>query len=202
MPAPTANVVAGHRKEAFSDLHGVKVTANGDAWHGDPADLEYIFTPIEVHITNNSEHPLRLSYRDFQLSTSNGFRSYVLPPYKLTGSVTKYESVSPGFYSNRFLLAPYYAGYYPGFGVWSGPFAWDWGYYPAYYVWQQSLPTGDMVSKAVPEGVLDDGGRITGFLYFQKVPKGVASATLSFDLVDANTGRKLTTIHIPFTVKH
>lgn len=201
MPAPTANVVKNNQKEAFSDMRGVQVTADGDAWHGEPSDLGDVLAPVEIQITNNSGHPLRIRYREFQLLTSAGFRSYVLPPYKITGSITKYEPVSPGFYSSGFWLAPYYAPFYPGFGVWSGPFDWDWGYYPSYYVWQQSLPTGDMVSKAVPEGVLENGGSIQGFLYFQKIPKGVSGAILSYDLVDANTGKRFGTVHIPFTAR-
>jgi len=202
MPAPTANVLAGHPKEASSGVHGVELVANGDAWHGDPSDLERVLTPVEVTIENHSEHPLRFRYREFQLLTSNGFRSYVLPPYKISGSVTKYEPVSPGFYSNGFLLAPYYGGFYPGFGVWPGPFAWDWGYYPSYYVWQESLPTANMISKALPEGVLEDGGKVQGFVYFQKLPKDATGATLIYDLVDADTGQTFGTLHIPFTAKH
>jgi hypothetical protein len=51
----------------------------------------------------------------------------------------------------------------------------------------------------LPEGVLDNGGRITGFLYFGGLDHP-QSVSFTADLVDASTGAHFGRIVIPFDV--
>ncbi|MGZ3461836.1 MAG: hypothetical protein ACXU86_25365, partial [Archangium sp.] len=92
----------------------------------------------------------------------------------------------PGWYD------PWY-GYGPGF--------WGPGYYAPYY-WAppEPLPTRDMVRKALPEGTLDTGGTLSGFLYFQSVSPQEGRVTLQVRLVDARTGEQFGTLSVPFDV--
>ena len=63
---------------------------------------------------------------------------------------------------------------YPGLTTFAGPLMCDPFFYASYYprFVQLQLATGDMVQKALPEGALQPGGRMTGFLYFDNVDIG------------------------------
>ena len=62
-----------------------------------------------------------------------------------------------------------------------------------------------MVQKALPEGVLEPGGRMAGVLYFENVDIGDVNGDddmgrFSMDLVDASTTRAIGTISIPLEI--
>jgi hypothetical protein len=57
-----------------------------------------------------------------------------------------------------------------------------------------------MVALAVPEGTVQPGGELTGFLYFEEVPGDVPDALFTMELVNARTGEPIDTIEIPFRV--
>lgn len=204
VPAPTARTLANKHEVAVAQTAGVRMEADGKAWSGEPANLDAAIAPIKVSITNSSGRPLRIRYKDFSLASGVGFTAAALPPMKITGSVPgETVAVTSPFYGwSGYRLAPYYWPWYPGHSLWYGPFAWDFPYYTTYYAqWPVALPTEDMVRRAIPEGVLNSGGRVEGFLYFPQVPEGAEQATLSADLIDARTGQQFGTIEIPFDVK-
>jgi hypothetical protein len=58
-----------------------------------------------------------------------------------------------------------------------------------------------MVRQALPQGTLEPGGTVTGFLYFQDVSEREGSVTLQARLVDARTGEQFGTLSIPFGVR-
>jgi hypothetical protein len=63
------------------------------------------------------------------------------------------------------------------------------------------LPTADMIHKALPEGVLEPGGKVTGFLYFEDVKTDKNDkATFTTDLVNAATGEPVASIRIPIEI--
>ncbi len=205
VPAPTANTLVSNRDVAVARYAGVRIEADGKAWSGEPSNLESAIAPVRVTIRNYSGRPLRVRYADFTLTTATGFTSTALPPMKISGTLpSEPVAVTRPVYGWRgYWLAPYYSPWYPGYGLWNGPFAWDFPYYTTYWAqWPVALPTEDMISKAIPEGVVGDDGSIEGFLYFPQLPKGVERANLAAALVDARTGRQFGTITIPFEVKH
>jgi len=104
----------------------------------------------------------------------------------------------PGWHGAGWYDPWYGPGYGPGYGYYD-PF---WGPYASWY-WRpppEPLPTRDMLRNALPEGTLDTGGTVTGFLYFQNVSVREGSVTLQASLVDARTGEQFGTISIPFGV--
>jgi hypothetical protein len=66
---------------------------------------------------------------------------------------------------------------------------------------EEPLPTQDMVKRALPEGRLENGGTIAGFLYFQGVADRERQVILQAQLMDANTGEGLGELSIPFYVR-
>ena len=185
---------------------GVAVVARTDRWRGTPPDLNVVI-PLQTTIDNGSKQPLRVRYEEFRLVTDKDRRVPALPPFDIKGS----ESVPVGtvgaplapypYTYSGFFIAPYLHAYYPAFSPYTGPFAYDPFFYSTYYpaFAQIPLPTGDMVQKALPEGVLEPGGRITGFLYFQGLDHA-RTVRLVADFVNAKNDEKFGGISIPFEV--
>ena len=88
-------------------------------------------------------------------------------------------------------MAPYLSRFYSGLTLFAGPFVYDSFFYTSYYprFVQLQLPTGGTVQKALPEGVLQPGGRMTG---------DDDMGRFLMDLVDASTTRAIGTISIPW----
>jgi hypothetical protein len=197
---PAASIKTDHTGVVRSA--GVTVEASGK-WSGVPSDLPKFLTPARLTITNHSGVPILVRYRDFDLRSSTGVTFKALPPFQIRGTATQTVPVTaPGFAYSGFAIAPYYSPWYPGFGVWGGPFWYDWPYYSTYYAqWPVSLPTQDMIEQAIPEGVLDNGGEVSGYLYFHKVPSKAESADLYVKLINARTDQQFGVMGIPFLIK-
>lgn len=211
---------------AFTEAEGVRLVADGDAWRGTPSDLESIVTPVRVRIENQSGRPLRIAYEAFTLLGSSRFEYAALSPFELSGEGTAAVggsgqtgnvSLSLGVgVGSRWGFGPwrqggYGSGWYgphgPGwYDPWYGPGFYDpfWGGPYSSWYWRpppEPLPTRDMLRKALPEGTLDTGGTLTGFLYFQNVGEREGTVTLQARLVDALTGEQFGTLSIPFGVR-
>jgi hypothetical protein len=196
-PAPEARTVPGLARAAVDEDAGVEVIAVAGAWRGLPSELEDFVTPVLLTITNKSPRPLELRYEHFALLSRGGVRFAALPPFVVSG--VAYSPVDIVYPPMNFGLAPYLSPWYPGLSVWGGSFPYRAGYYGSYQTAYQrvSLPTGDMIQKGLPEGVLGPGGRITGFLYFEAL-EDVRHIDLVFDLIDATTEERFGRIDIPF----
>jgi hypothetical protein len=201
VPAPGAQPAPpGPGKGAVGTVDGVRVIARSDAWSGFPPHLDRV-TPILVTIENEGKTPLRIRYNEFTLIAPATGASYAaIPPFDIRG--TEVEPITTLGYSG-FWVAPYYAPYYPGLRPYYGAFPFDHYYYDQYFpAWIDiSLPTGDMVQKALPEGVLDPGGRVTGYLYFQNVKREERVVNFTAELMNASTGASFGTVRIPFEVE-
>lgn len=77
-----------------------------------------------------------------------------------------------------FRYAPYLSPYFIGAPIYGGRFATNPLYWDRYEPVMKtvSLPTVDMLRKALPEGVLEPGGRLDGFVYFEGVGAEVDGA--------------------------
>lgn len=200
---PQASVprAPGAQDVALADLAGVRVLVAGDAWKGDPSNLSDVFTPVHLTVENHSGKAVRIGYSDFALIGASGFRYAPIPPMLVRGVVTAPAPVAPRFYYNGFFVAEHYWPYYPGMARWTYPFPYDPLYYDQYYgYWQEPLPTRDMLAEALPEGAIQDGGRIAGFLYFQGVGKKEPRVNFEMNLVDASNGQAFGKVAIPFDV--
>jgi hypothetical protein len=87
--------------------------------------------------------------------------------------------------------------------VWASPYYYDPIYYDQYYTYWQTvnLPTAHMLRVALPDGVIQEGGSVSGFIYFERVSESVPSVRFEYQLTDATTGKTFGTINIPFVVK-
>jgi hypothetical protein len=203
VPDPQATVVPDNSKTAYDQADGVVVFVNGDAWKSNPRDLADVMTPIKVTVRNERQSRIRIGYKDFALKTSTGLSTNPLPPFSINAPGPSRTAVisSPGFFYDRFFVAPAYHRFYPGLATWGGGWALDPALSDQYYLeWQVPLPTEDMLRQAIPEGVLEPGGSVTGFLYFPKV-RDKGTVTFRASLPETPAGTQLAAIDIPLRVK-
>lgn len=198
LPAPGA-MSADNERAAVAEEAGVKAVVVG-RWSGYPSNLSDILTPVRVTLTNKSGHPVRLRYQEFGLTAPTGVRTAALPPFSVQRPARM--AIAPTYPYVGLWLAPPYAPFYPGIRRWHGPFAWNPGFYAqGYTYWEPSLPTRDMLLRALPEGVLAEGGEITGYLYFPRLSADQGTqVTFVFDLVHAESEAELGTVSVPLIV--
>jgi hypothetical protein len=201
-PGPdSAMAPVGPGEGTVASETGVRMVVRARAWQGDPETLESEMTPLFVEITNSSNHPLLVRYRDLQIHTNEGESFAALPPYDIDEDVTERLAVYDYSYAG-FRVAPYLANYYPRMHV-ADPYWWDGGYYdafvPAYR--RVRLPTQDMIRLALPEGVLEPGSKMSGFVYFEELDNDVTRVVLTTDLIDAKTRTRFGRIEVPFLAR-
>jgi len=201
VPAPGAQTLPGQPRVAEETVEGVRVQVDSAAWR--KGQLYEVLSPVRVTIENGSGRALRIAYGEFTLGDPSGFRLAALPPYQAAVADAAAGSVSapPGYVGSGFLVTPTSAHTYRGVLPWHGPIPYDPVYYNRWYGPSPvSLPNKELLRQGLPEGVLEAGGRLSGFLYFKDQPKGT---TLTFyaSLVEAETGQAFGTVAIPFTVK-
>ena len=207
-PAPQALEIADMNAAAVSAIAGVSVTVQAAAWKGATA-IKREVTPLKVTIENNSGGDIRLSYTNFALISPTGEHFAALPPYAIEGSIEEPVTaeahpgiISPRFYHHGFTISPYYSPFYDGLSVFNGPFYYDPYYYDRYYTyWEEiELPTLEMLQEALPEGVIEDKGKVIGFLYFETVSPDIKRVSFRMDVTNAKDGNILGSISIPFLV--
>ena len=208
VPGPGVPTAPESPLRALADAEGVQMTVRAGAWPGGLPITRKV-TPVQVTIRNESGRALAIRHGIFSLAAPDGRVFSPVPPVKISGSVPAPlieggpgPIHDPGFHSDNFYLAPYYSALYPGVSVYRDPFYFDGPYFGTYYdYWDQvELPTREMVQRALPEGVVEKGGRLDGFLYFERVPADLPKVVYTADLVDARTGRRFGRITIPFAV--
>lgn len=208
-PAPDARMSDTLPSAAISKVGGIEVVAQSEAWTGRP-DVTQEITPVRIEIRNDGEHLLRIRYSDFALTNDKGVRYSSIPPYGIQGTVEEpmlvreYSPVrQPRFRHRGFRVANYLSPAYPTMTASSDPFYYEPQYHSTYYrYWEYvDLPTPHMLDVGLPEGVVEPGGMVSGFLYFEHVDPGDDRVLFTADLVDARTGKRLGTASIPFLVK-
>ena len=168
LPASGHTSAIGRRSLAVESRSGVTVTADGSVWDGSPKNLVTEVTPVWVTLQNGTGRPFRVQYDEFTLRGTSGASYIALAPYALRASRSNpVFEVPNGGYFDKFRVAAYLAPFYPWLPVWDGPLP----YGPSIHsvAWRASLPTDSMLDRALPEGVLENGGTASGYLYFQKV---------------------------------
>lgn len=201
-PAPAAATIDG---QAVEVVDGVRIVAEAGEWPGN-VNIEEEVTPMRVTITNNSNRPIAIRYGEFALVSADGERYNAIPPFRVEGTVVEPRLApgfapvtTPGFVYDRFFVAPYLSPLYPGVTAFTDPFLFD----PFYYdQWREvRLPTAEMVRRALPEGVVQPGGSVSGFLYFEEVDDDDEMLQFRANLMNARTSQRFGVITIPFTVE-
>ncbi|MHB1169261.1 MAG: hypothetical protein ACYC28_08270 [Longimicrobiales bacterium] len=203
--APAPNALAapeGPGSGATATVEGVTIEARAGAWNGVPANLEAESIPLLVEITNDGDQPLRLRYNEMQLVAPDGRTFNAIPPFNVEGDVA--ERVDVRFRGSGFHVAPYLSRYYTVYDPFTGTFFYDRVYYDRYVPTSINveLPSSDMISMALPEGVLEPGGSITGFLYFEDVEDtDIGQVDFTVALVNAQSEERIGTVTILFSVQ-
>jgi hypothetical protein len=162
---------------------------------------------------------VRIAYEQLSLVGESGMRYAALSPLTADPQVPVGAAQQPGAIEvqpaaygyryrvgpryhqhHRFYVAPGYQWYYPGYPAWGSPWPYSYYYGAGPYIWPRSLPTDDMMAESLPEGVLEPGGRVDGFVYFQSVAHREERLRFDFKLADAKTGEALGTASIPLRV--
>jgi hypothetical protein len=200
-PAPGAMTLGRGNDQVVDHFAGVELIANPDAWRGIPEIMQEIL-PIKVIVRNRHGKPILIQNQHFALVTDKGERLAARPPGEIKGEVRIAAPVpysGPSFYHHDFFMyGPF--GYYGGVNRGVEPFYHDPFYYSRYQYWRQvALPTEEMVSEALPELTVPEGGEVSGFLYFEGL-ENAQRASLKMDLVEAD-GKVFGTILLPFVVK-
>jgi hypothetical protein len=202
-PAPGAVTLGRGNDQVVDQFAGVELIANPDAWRGIPEVMQEVL-PVKVIVRNRHGEPVRVTPRNFALITDQGGRFAAKEAREFTGDITITAPVpymGPSFYHHDFYMyGPF--GYYGGINRGVEPFYYDPYYYSRYrYYREVPLPTEEMVSGALPELTVPDGGEVSGFIYFdQDDLKDVERASLKMDLVEPD-GDLFGTILLPFVVK-
>lgn len=190
----------------ITDVGGVRVSASAQGWSGDPRTTEEV-TPFRITIENDSDEYVRLDYRSFYLVDERGDYYRALPPFRYGGDppgprIVRADRLPKEWTSRDFAVYPMY-GRRPGVDVYDGRAPYDSEYYKTHArYWEgKDLPNEDILAKAVPEGVVEPGGMVEGWLFFEKVDPGTEGPlTLYADVINAHTGETLGQISIPFEV--
>jgi hypothetical protein len=168
-------------------------------------------TPIMVTIENNSGKPLMIRYEYFELASEGGAMFVALPVFEVeAGTVPGAQAqvaqdvepvTDPAFQQSGFAVAPYLASAYPDLPVYDGVFAHNNEYYSSHgtTISQRDLPA-EMYRRALPEGVLRNGGRLSGYIFLERVGTGAEAAFLRISLVNARDGNAFSIAAIPFRV--
>lgn len=205
-PAPEASELAGKEDAAWAREEGLSVVAEATTWPGD-AFIGQRVTPLRVTIRNEGDEMALVRYRDFEIIGASGRRYHALPPVSVEGTVDTIDpapsAVTPGLEHDNFALADRYVPAYPGIRRYNGPFAYDHDYYATYYPhwdFEERLPTPEMIVAALPEGVVEPGGYVSGWLYFDKVSDDEPRVRLSIAM-RAVDDEPLARLQIPFSTK-
>jgi hypothetical protein len=167
---------------------------------------------VEIRLENQSGRTLSIRYELFDLVGESRFH------YAALSSLDMKEANEAGPVCVAGRVPRYSWGLHAGWGPrqmwrtrspwrpwWPGPFYdpfYDPYYGPPPYVrCEEPLPTEDMLGRALPEGSLENGGTVAGFLYFQGVADRERQVILQARLVDASTGEAFGELRIPFQVR-
>jgi hypothetical protein len=206
---PADSDQSGVGTTAVRSVAGIRLEARPNRWPGE-APIAMEVTPLRVTIENNGNRPILIRYSEFALVGAAGQKYAALPPFDIKGSVSQpvlvqrhAPIVAPGFVARSFAVSPIYGPIYPAFPIMDGAFPYDPFYFDRYqnYWIERPLPTADMVQFALPEGRLDPGGRIDGFLYFEKVAPNTGRVEFRMRVVDAQGRQEKGSVVIPFLVQ-
>ncbi|HEX3904235.1 MAG TPA: hypothetical protein VH853_15460 [Polyangia bacterium] len=204
LPAASAHTVPGAPAAGAEEVEGVRVSAEGDDWDAAPVDLSTRFTPVKVRIVNHSGAPARIEYQEFTLVGGHGhvYRAIPVVPLDHPTPVDGDGTINPIYAGSNFFVAPRYHDVYPTFAAWPHPLVRDDAPSDGRgQRWGGGLPTRAMRRMGLPEGVLADGGEISGFLYFEDATKRESRLTFRAEIDDEQQGDQLAEIKIPFRVQ-
>jgi hypothetical protein len=164
----------------------------------EPLQCDCPVIALRVSIENQGETEAVLRYDQFGLRTRGG-RLPSLPLFDIANRSPQTPS-SYRFPWSGFRLAPHLSGRYRGFWNGTNVQAGAEGYYQKHHPTLASVmvPTRALRRRALPEGVLEPGGHITGLLFFQRPSE---EASLIVELTAAESNRRIAQFDLPITLQ-
>ena len=176
---------------------GVEVSAVANVWRGWPSELGRIVTPIRVRLANQGSDAVRVDVTKFALVLPEGGRLAATLPADVQAVVV--EPPPAALPQAGLALGPTRDRSGPGWALNEpGP---DLRVDPSLEpdrMWQ--LPSADMLEQALPEGVLQPGQSVSGFVYYQRAPREAREVTLTWPVVDT-AGAELGVATVPLTLR-
>jgi hypothetical protein len=203
VPAPSASIVPNAPSAAYSIADGVRCSANVGAWSGKPDEIPSFVVPVKVRIKNDSGKPIRVRYQDFALMGKKG-RSYRPVPVLPLDPTARQQipELEPMYESWKFFVAPGFHDVYARLQPWNAPLERDEELYDRLFdLWGKRRPTRDVLRLALPEGVLDDGGILTGYLFFESPLAREDRVTFEASFNGGDGRTTIASIEIPFKVE-
>lgn len=202
-PEPVDSATVPQATQGSGD--GLRVTAGARDWP-EAAEIAEGVTPIWVSVENEGARPVALEYSNLAIVGAGGEAYHALPLYRVEGDAEGRATirdispvVRPGFDSREFWLAPHYSTIHPNSPVYQRPFYYDYGYYETYDADARGRPrpTAAMRAAALPEGVLDPGGKVEGWVFFERIPPAAESLYLRAGVEDARSGEDAAVVRLP-----
>lgn len=193
---------------AYQVVRDVKITVAMDAWTG-ARDVYDEVTPVEVTLENDSDVPIEVRYESMGLMSDAGDHYSAIPPFELEGEVDKRIATPipdfvPTWQRKRYYIVDTYRPIYDDdVHVWGGKVYRDPTYYDHYYAYWDDveMPTPEMLAAALPEGVVETGGSVSGFVYFEEIDPDDGRLTFRMRLKDAKIGAVRGTFQLPFDIR-
>ncbi|MEM9877015.1 MAG: hypothetical protein AAF928_19105 [Myxococcota bacterium] len=174
-PAVAADRVGPSGYAARDVDQDFELTVAAAPWDGS-ALITQAVTPLRFELSNRGAVAAEVHLEGMRLVTGSGEVRHALPPLDVDGDVVTLENVPYGpatpVAADRFAAAGRYRGINSHLRRYNGAFRHDAPYYQRHFAtWSafESLPTPEMVQVALPEGVLEPGGRVSGWVYFERL---------------------------------
>ncbi|MFN7065836.1 MAG: hypothetical protein ACK4OF_06790 [Aquificaceae bacterium] len=144
----------------FELSNGLRVSIKTTAWSYYPSDLDRYVLPIYLEVENKGNEPVNIERYEVYLLDEKGNQFNLLEPKDVASLLRRSHSIGFSF----------------GIGYWSSPIGiWWWPYY-ALPPREEAYP--DILNKAFIFGQIQPKARLSGFVYFPRVPKGTKGLIL------------------------
>jgi len=177
-------------RSSTSDKKNVKITISSNVWAGNPENLPAYLTAFYIEIENNSDLPITVQYDDIALIDQFRNQYNALLPDMASNIIVQkskskwyfHPSISIGFGSGGYYGGRYrgsygigYGGYGYGYPYYRSPFYWpyNYAYYNNYYSGYYDQDYSDLFTRSLVPGVIRPNARISGFVFFKKLPREV-----------------------------
>ena len=203
-PAPQAEAAPDSAGAVRDEAARVVVTARLDGWRAMPANLAEVAAPVLVEIDNRSERPVRLQLSAFQLIRSDAASFRARSAASIRGSLRDARPTAspalPGGSPIGYSITAEAGGFVSGRSADRGGLDYDVMHFGRRFAPAREieLPSRDMQQLALGEGVIAAAEKKSGFLYFEPFGPDTRYAVLQMELIDAQTGRSMGTVRLPF----
>jgi len=186
----TYSLITPEVRSSAPDKKNIHITISSNVWSGNPDSLPTYLTAFFIEIENNSDKPITIQYDDIVLIDQFRNQYNALLPDMASNIIMQKSkskwyfrpSISIGFGSGGYYGGRYrgsygigYGGYGHGYPYYRSPFYWpyNYAYYNNYYSDYYDRDYSDLFTKSLVPGTIRPNAKISGFVFFKKLPKEV-----------------------------